>query len=333
MKRQPRGVIICCPAHQEKDPSCSVRVANDGTVSAKCFSCDWSADAIGLVAQVHGLDFKEALFELARLAGRWDIVDASQPRPPLRPRPAPVPRPAPPEPSVPDALFHEIASALLDLCPLRSAPDVARYLDSRGLEAEAEMAGLGALPPAGQQRAVYEELRASFGEALEVAGLSRRGQFSYSDNRLLIPWRDRSGRIETLQRRRADAGAEQKYVFPRGRQMRSPFGVDLLQPDETGELIVSEGALDALARRRLVRMSGQRATVVGIPSASTLLESAIGDLAVGRDVVLSLDNDEAGEKAAERLFQAIRSKARSVTREHPLDAKDMGDVLQRRLQA
>ena len=63
--RQPRGRTILCPAHGEKSPSCSVRIAPDDTIAARCFSCGWSADALGLIGKVLGLDFKGALEWLA----------------------------------------------------------------------------------------------------------------------------------------------------------------------------------------------------------------------------------------------------------------------------
>lgn len=333
-KRQGAGLLICCPAHAEKDPSCSVRVAGDGTVAVRCHACGWSADAIGLVRQVHSLDFPEALKELARITGRWDLVDATQPR---RPPPSPRPPPAPEPPRMSDDDFHRIATMLLERCALRPQRDVWAYLEERGLESEAEMAGLAALPSgAAAQRALHDELIA-LGADLDGAGLAHGGRFVYGGHRLVIPWRDRAGRVETLQRRRID-GDEPKYVFPRGRQMRSPFGVDLFDAamDAWGgqaEVIVSEGALDALARRRLARMSGLRAVVIAIPSATTLLEERIVDLADGRDVILSFDNDEAGAKAVARLLKPLKERACTVVRERPGSLKDMGEVLQRRLRA
>src|SRR5690606_2701170 len=43
-RRQSRGLLIRCPKHGERNPSCSVRVAQDGMVSVKCFACQWSGD-------------------------------------------------------------------------------------------------------------------------------------------------------------------------------------------------------------------------------------------------------------------------------------------------
>lgn len=71
-QRQAGGLIVICPWHQERTPSCSVQSKN-GRVVAHCHACQGSGDAFGLVAAVHGLDARTqfgAVLELAaRLAG------------------------------------------------------------------------------------------------------------------------------------------------------------------------------------------------------------------------------------------------------------------------
>lgn len=78
-KRQSRGVLICCPEHGEKNPSCSVRTASDGTIQLKCHACDFSGDALTMVAFAHGLslrdDFAEILAVGAELAGNLGLAD------------------------------------------------------------------------------------------------------------------------------------------------------------------------------------------------------------------------------------------------------------------
>lgn len=73
-QRQARGVYARCPAHSpDNTPSCSVRVARDGTVACRCMVCGWTGDALGLLAEVRGLnlrrDFPLVLEEAAALAG------------------------------------------------------------------------------------------------------------------------------------------------------------------------------------------------------------------------------------------------------------------------
>jgi len=70
--QQGGGLLILCPAHDEKTPSCSVTVGPDGTVRACCFSCGFTGDALHLVALARKLnirtDFRSVLFEAAALA-------------------------------------------------------------------------------------------------------------------------------------------------------------------------------------------------------------------------------------------------------------------------
>lgn len=77
--RQARGVLICCPSHGEKNPSCSVTVAPDGTLRLKCFACDFAGDALTMVAHAHSLDtrqdFSEVLAIGAELAGNLGLAD------------------------------------------------------------------------------------------------------------------------------------------------------------------------------------------------------------------------------------------------------------------
>jgi hypothetical protein len=72
-RRHGGGIMVRCPSHTEKRPSCSITRGRDGTLRCRCFSCGFSADAIGLVAVVERLDlradFPEVLQRAAALAG------------------------------------------------------------------------------------------------------------------------------------------------------------------------------------------------------------------------------------------------------------------------
>ncbi|MBI2391497.1 MAG: hypothetical protein HYV09_18045 [Deltaproteobacteria bacterium] len=72
-RRQPRGLLVRCPAHEDRTPSCSVRVGADGTIACRCHGCGWTGDVLGLIAAVRGLDprhdFARVLEEAADLAG------------------------------------------------------------------------------------------------------------------------------------------------------------------------------------------------------------------------------------------------------------------------
>ncbi len=336
-QKQAAGVIVRCPVHG--GVSCSITRGPDGTVRARCFGCDFSGDALTVIAAVRGLDahrdFRELLEIAAELAGRWDLVDelrgASERRAP-RPAPPPVVR-EPEPPRVEPALYAEIVEALLALCPLGKAPHVAAYLDGRAIFADAEAAGVRGLPT--DCAPIAQALLERFERAdLEAASIVRAGHdaIDWPGHALLIPWRNRDGQISCLQRR-AIADVKPKYRSPRGFSPASPFGVELLEdalafdgPD--AEIIVCEGALDTLARRRVARARSERAAVIGIYSASACDVSAWADLARGRRVVIAVDADKAGDKAAQTIAEQLVDVALELVRETP-NAKDWNAAIAR----
>lgn len=310
------GVMVRCPWHSERSPSCSVRRVRDGSVMAQCFGCAASGDAIGLVAAVFGLDverdYPEVLREAAHLAGI--SLDDSRPRI-LPPRPPP---PSDPEP-LDDDTFDALARYLLAACPLQSEPDVARYLNGRRLGRLALAEGWGALP---SDRARLDELVRG---CIDLVGLDawrrsglavREGKHQdrivWGQHRLVIPWRGPGleGAVLTLQRRTLGTPPEGvgKYVFASGRAPRFPYGIDLFaeEEDHDAPVVFVEGAVDQLALSALCRSRRVPAQVLGLPGISAWSRhgDAWAQYARGRRAAVALDI-EAGGKAAEAVERAL----------------------------
>lgn len=325
-QRQTRGVMVLCPWHDERSPSCSVIRGKDRTVQVCCHGCGATGDAIDLVAAVYGIDtesptgFREALREAAHLAGvPFDDGDDWQPRA------APPPRPPPPPDIEPldDVRFDMLARIVLDGCALTELPgrDVARYLNDRRLGRLALADGWGALPGA---VADLERLRARCIEAVGLdawmrSGLAvrsgrRAGAWVWSTHRLLIPWRGPDGAIHSLQRRCLGTPPEGvgKYIFPSGRAPRWPFGVDRLGNEPF--LAIVEGATDTLALRAICQRDGVPADVIGLPGAQSwkgTKGAAWSTLARGRFAAVALDVDEKA-KAREHVAQAVAAITRDL---------------------
>lgn len=321
-----------CPAHEERTPSCSVRIAGDGTIACRCHGCGWSGDALGLVAIVHRYDrrrdFREILRVSASIAGRWDLTDAIGSRAPVSFVASAAPVVTPNAPAVAPEAYSAIAAMLLELCPLERAPHVADYLERRALLDVARDARLGGVPR--EQGAIVAELLAAFPrETLARAGVVRGGRDAIDwgqTHPLLIPWRDPTGDVAAIQRRLVNDGRP-KYRWPTDIAPREPFGCELLgNGDGDAEIIVTEGALDALARRKLARMRGDRVIVLAIPSATTI-RPEWSRYFNGRDVVIAFDADDAGTNAARRFAAEVCRDARTITRERPRVGKDVNDVL------
>lgn len=141
-KRQLHGRFICCPVHAERSPSCSVSLAEDGSIRVKCFGCDFTGDALTLIGIAKGLslrtEFKEILIAGAEIAGLHALADdlrAGRPRDPAAPRASAAPTsPLPPERTYPPA---DEVEALWGACePVTDSPDATFELVSRRLDPE-----------------------------------------------------------------------------------------------------------------------------------------------------------------------------------------------------
>jgi DNA primase len=346
-RRQRGGLMILCPWHPEKNPSCSVRLVNDGTIAVRCHACGASGDALSLVAAARGLDvktdFRAVLAEAASVAGLHVAAsDARAARPPLAKAGAARARRArhlPPEPKLDDATFSAMAAVVLAAGRLDESPiaaDVTRYLARRKLLDVAIEDGWAALPPPGEAQAAWARvLRDLFGApALALSGLTweRDGELTlaYPKHRLVIPWRSPDGAVLTLQRRRIDRIAERKYVFPAGRPARFPYGIERLRAwsEHAGEpvLAIVEGAVDALAFRWLARRDRFACIELGLAGVQSW--DAAWARHAGERAVIGLDADQAGHLAVGGIaHDLVLAGVERLERWKPRAGKDWADTV------
>jgi hypothetical protein len=97
--------IACCPAHEDKNPSMTIRECDDGRVLLHCFAGCSVGDILGAV----GLDF-DAIFP---------------PKPPVAERLAPIRRPFPAA-DVLEALAHESKVVLLAIADVQAGRELNR---------------------------------------------------------------------------------------------------------------------------------------------------------------------------------------------------------------
>lgn len=328
IKRLSNGLLARCVWHSERTPSMSITRGPDGTLRVHCFSCDNGGDVFSLIAEVNRLDvhreFGAVVSVAAMVAGLEETGSFSIPAPP----------PMPPEsPRLGDDGFAALAEVIERECPLSSQPDVCRYLASRGL-LEAAGSTLWALPgdDRGLER-VRQAVIATVGlEAWQTSGMAlKSGEWAWSRHRLCIPWRAPDSSVLTLQRRLISAG-KPKYVFPARRKTRYPFGVedfvDSLGP--ATEIAFTESALDCIALRHISAQLGLDRFVMGLPSCNDW-SKPWARLAEGRQVVLALDNDKAGDDGSSRITQDLLDACvLRVRREVPgQGSKDWADLAMR----
>lgn len=324
---QPQGLLILCPWHAEKHASCSVRIGADGLMGVKCFACGASGDVLTLIARARGLDirtqFVVVLAEAQRMAEHITAgasthmlgdMSAEEKNSQARAR-------------------ARVAEALLATCPLEAVPEACAYLEGRQLLDEAFADGWGALPAAFEKIiGVINQVISSLGlELWEQSGFpSPQGGLPWMEHQLLIPWRDPSGDIATLQRRlsRPAGDDEQPYVFPRGGAAVWPYGIELVtSSDESMDIAFVEGAVDALALRVLYRKYDVERIVVAVPGVGNI-HREWAELARGRTVHVAFDRDEAGELAAQRFATRLYSAgAVRIIRSRPVHGKDWADQL------
>jgi hypothetical protein len=101
----PENWMACCPAHEDKSPSLTVRECSDGRVLLHCFAGCGVGDILGAV----GLSF-DAIFP---------------PKPPTDPALKPIRRPYPAA-DVLEALAHESKYALVALAAMHRGEPVDR---------------------------------------------------------------------------------------------------------------------------------------------------------------------------------------------------------------
>jgi DNA primase len=315
-----------CPFHHDRDPSLGI-----WATGFKCFACGAKGDCVGLYRRVKGVGFREAL---EYLAGRCGVALPARVKcrgPRVRPPAAPpsveatTSSAAGPERSIGPERRSVIYTALAKAARLNVSytdlgPAIA-YLSGRGISAATAIdAELGFIPSyrgasAGLQKAIPLE-------ELQAAGLfNPKGNLRLFKHRLLIPYY-LDGEVFTLQAR--NMGWRGKGDGPKELTLGPvtiPFNADvLLEPQE--QVYVCEGAIDTLSLLEL------GLAAVGVPGARNFRAEWVEMFGDAGEVVLALDNDEAGRQGAETIAGQFGRFGRSVrVLELPPGVKDINEFL------
>lgn len=290
LKRSGSNQTGLCPFHGEKTPSFTVSTRKQ---FYHCFGCGAHGSAIRFLMEYDRLDFREAVAELARMAG-MEMPERSQGA--TGPQPDHAPHYARLEQA--DQAFQHW---------LRQHPQRQRaidYLQHRGLSGEiAQRFGIGFAPPG------WDNLIRRLGAADELAAvglvIQRDDGRTYDRfrDRIMFPIRDRRGRTIGFGGRVLDDG-EPKYlnspetpVFHKGESLYGFY--EVLQADrQPADIIVVEGYMDvvALAQNGLPRAVATLGTATSTRQIERLLKTT-------GDVVFCFDGDSAGRKAAWRALE------------------------------
>lgn len=307
--RQPRGLIVCCPWHEDRNPSCSVRREKDGTIAAVCFSCNGRGDALSLIGAVHGLSlktsFKDVLRAGAEIAGLHDIIDALSANPSgTRPKVAYLPpRPKlPPEPERDFPPQNELGAVWTHSTVTAESAIVEKWLSGRGLDAdEVDSFGL---------------MRVLTDEAIRrcptlARGMAYKGLSWFTTGHVaLVPMYDVYGRFRSVRGCRVIDGDSPKRLPPGGFKgsglvMADGRGVSMLRGElKPARVVIVEGEPDFLTWA--TRDVSDTATL-GIVSGSWSPEMA-SRIPIGTSVVIRTDHDRAGNAYAADIARTLRGR-------------------------
>ena len=301
-KRQAHGYLIRCPWHSERTPSCSVKLASDGTIAAHCFGCGVGGDVLSLVAAARGLDTRRDFARVVEIAA--DLAGGSLDgyRPPVR-RAVPEPRLPPPVESV-GALWS--ASK-----PVTDDPDLARQLLGRCLDP-----------------AIIEDL--DLARCLPSSGTlpkwARSGSQTWweSGHRLLFPLWNAEGSLCSVHARVVESGQTEraKGLFPASHSAKGLFLADSFalllirsgvpkwwRQSKAPKIIITEGPIDFLTVATQFGCSEYAPAVLGVVSGSWSDELA-DRIPTECRVVVKVDKDKAGEKYRDAICRSLSGRCR-----------------------
>lgn len=276
----------------------------------KCFACGEQGDVIDLYMRVRGVGFGEAVKELANWYGLAfrGFVNVSK---------------LGEHKKQSDEAFGGARGG--DLCKVYEEfysvcggldKESKEYLVGRGLKQEAIERFL--LFSVSDYKKVDRHLKDRFSvEELRLAGLvSYGGNLIFYKHKIIIPFLQ-DGRIVFLQGRRLDQG-QPKYLH-----IRRPvplYNQDALVEAEEGQKVyIAEGVFDVM----MLEQNGYSA--VGILGVNNFKQDYIS-LFKKFEVVLALDNDEAGKKATKRLAKMFYEQGQRVNSiQLPNGVKDVSD--------
>src|SRR5438270_1935865 len=283
----------CCPFHNEKTPSFTV---NDDKGFYHCFGCGAHGDAIRFLTDQRGMQFMDAVKELAAKAG----LEVPAPDPQARER---AERTA----SLTDVM-GEVAKWYSDQLQGIAGADAREYLKRRDIDqATMQRFGLGLAP---DSRTALKRALEKLGEdrLVETGMLIKPDEGDTYDRfrgRLMIPIRDARGRVIAFGGRILGDG-EPKYLnspdtplFDKGRTL---YNIDRASPASRSarRLIVVEGYMDVIALDR-----AGIAEVVA-PNGTAVTEAQLERMwRLDPSPILCFDGDSAGRKAAIRA--AVRA--------------------------
>ena len=299
LKRRGATLVGLCPFHNEKTPSFTVYPA---TQSFYCFGCGAGGDAITFLKKIENLDYLDAVKTLALRAGlqmpQEGFDDSLSKR---RRRILEMNREA-------ARFYHSV------LLSPEGKVGYDYYIGRALSAATINHFGLGFAP--NQWDALLKHMRAKGYQPAELvdAGLARKGQKGYYDNfrnRVMTPIIDVRGNVIAFGGRVLD-DSKPKYINTGDtlvyKKTNELFALNFAKDSKEDALILCEGYMDVIA----MHQAGFTNAVAGCGTALTTEQVRLISR-YAKEVILTYDADEAGQKALQKamtLFDQTDVKVR-----------------------
>ncbi len=281
-----------CPFHSEKTPSFTVFPSQK---SFYCFGCGAGGDVITFIMRAENLDFYSAVEFLAKRAG----LEVPQ-------------SPGQREESVRRTRLYEmnrVAAHFFHEQLKKSQPALKYLMEKRRLQQSViNHFGLGFAPDGFGQLTDYMHGQGFTDEELTIGFLCGKSQkngrvYDYFRNRIMFPIIDVSGNVIAFGGRVMD-DSKPKYLnssdTPAFKKSRNLFALNYAKKDCAEQLVLCEGYMDVIA----MHAAGFTNAVATLGTAITPEQARLMKRHTNR-VVISYDNDSAGQRAAERAFQLL----------------------------
>lgn len=299
LKRRGATLVGLCPFHNEKTPSFTVYPA---TQSFYCFGCGAGGDAITFLKKIENLDYLDAVKTLAQRAGlqmpQEGFDDSLSKR---RRRILEMNREA-------ARFYHSV------LLSPEGKVGYDYYIGRALSAATINHFGLGFAH--NQWDALLKHMRAKGYQPAELvdAGLVRKGQKGYYDNfrnRVMTPIIDVRGNVIAFGGRVLD-DSKPKYINTGDtlvyKKTNELFALNFAKDSKEDALILCEGYMDVIA----MHQAGFTNAVAGCGTALTTEQVRLISR-YAKEVILTYDADEAGQKALQKamtLFDQTDVKVR-----------------------
>jgi DNA primase len=287
-----------CPFHQEKTPSFHVFPDRQ---SWRCFgACATGGDVLSFVMKAEGLEFGEALKQMAQVAG----VTLPQ-------------RGQNPQNKAAYKINEDTRAYFQRTLSSAQGASTREYLKKRGMDKQViEAFGVGLSPSDGESLKNHLIREGYSPEDLVSAGVVRVGDDGVSHDlfrgRLMFPIRDAHGNLVGFGARTLD-GTEPKYLnSPQGPMFdksRILYAMDRARTDvrKNGAVIV-EGYMDAIAAHQ----AGFKNVIAQMGTALTEFQVDEIRRLTGK-MTMALDQDAAGQNATLRSLDVILQNFRTKT--------------------